>query len=250
MPPAISSSPAALVLALLLGAVALGLAASWRLADGGASVAGVAVSPWASKRNPLNVYFAKLAWAWTSALFGAMLLPAAATRPAAATLRATLRYALATIYWLAMTAWFFGPPLFDRLYVRTGGACRVPPATPGAPRAAAFATASACRAAGGAWAGGHDVSGHCFLMLHSALFLTEEILLPMLFSPPPPRSRPLLGLARRAVAVATLGLVAVWLLMLFFTAKYFHGVEELLSGSLLGVAFWVTTYRQGLLQAD
>ncbi|KAJ2059091.1 hypothetical protein GGI17_004615 [Coemansia sp. S146] len=233
---AIRSRLALLVLAPLLAAVVLGFAASTARRPPDDIAAASLLSPWASKRNPLNTYVAKFAWAWTTALFAAMLLLTAIAPP-----RAVLRYALATLYWLAMTRWFFGPPLFDRLFVRTGGECQISTATP----TDSPYSMSACRAAGGAWAGGHDVSGHCFLLLHSGLFLAEEVLVPLLLlSSLQPQPQPQ---TRWAVVAATLGLVAVWLLMLFFTAKYFHGLGELVSGSLLGVAYWFAVYRLRLL---
>ncbi|KAJ1824481.1 hypothetical protein GGH91_001824 [Coemansia sp. RSA 2671] len=234
---AIRSRIALLVLAALLAAVALGFAAAGRSPAALASAS--APSPWASKRNPLNTYLAKFAWAWTTMLFVAMLPFAAA--PA----RVVLRYATATLYWLAMTRWFFGPPLFDRLFVHTGGECQLPLPASDTPY-----SMSACRSAGGAWAGGHDVSGHCFLLLHSGLFLAEEVLAPLLLlllaslEHRGPAASPA---ARWALLAATLGLVGVWLLMLFFTAKYFHGVEELVSGSLLGAAYWFAVYHMRIV---
>ncbi|KAJ2103377.1 hypothetical protein IW146_008887 [Coemansia sp. RSA 922] len=236
---AIRSRLALLVLAPLLAAVVLGFAASTRRPTDDDDIGPASIlSPWADKRNPLNTYVAKFAWAWTTTLFAAMLLTAIAPP------RAVLRYALATLYWLAMTRWFFGPPLFDRLFVRTGGECQVSPAAAHTPY-----SMSACRAAGGAWAGGHDVSGHCFLLLHSGLFLAEEVLVPLLLlaSSFDRQTHTASPVARWAVVAATLCLVGVWLLMLFFTAKYFHGLDELLSGSLLGVAYWFAVYRMRLL---
>ncbi|KAJ2742604.1 hypothetical protein GGI20_004370 [Coemansia sp. BCRC 34301] len=239
--PAIRARIGLAVLAALLAAVVLGFVSSSSpgpgpspgpssssgSSSGSSLVSSSAPSCWASKRNPLNTYGAKLAWAWTTALF-VTTLPVTA-RPA----RSVVRYALATLYWLAMTRWFFGPPLFDRLFVHTGGACQLHSAS----AEVAPSSLTACRAAGGAWAGGHDVSGHCFLLLHSGLFLAEEVLVPLL-----PRIR-----AARlwvwALAAATLGLISVWILMLFCTAKYFHGLDELLSGSLLGLAYWFATYN-------
>ncbi|KAJ1999578.1 hypothetical protein GGI06_006054, partial [Coemansia sp. S85] len=64
---AIRSRIALLVLAALLAAVALGFAAAGRSPAALASAS--APSPWASKRNPLNTYLAKFAWAWTTMLF-------------------------------------------------------------------------------------------------------------------------------------------------------------------------------------
>ncbi|KAJ2779115.1 hypothetical protein GGI15_003980 [Coemansia interrupta] len=230
--------PAILVLAALLAAIVLGFAHSRSAplttlqAQRQAQLHPLPQSPWASKRNPLNTYFVKLGWAWTTALLAAAL-PVRRNRAAAAA-----RYALATLYWWLLTQWCFGAPLFDRLFVRTGGACRAPEG-----HTLLLASQHTCRAAGGSWAGGHDVSGHCFLLLHSALLLSEEVLVPLL-RPARPwlQLQPPLASLRRAVVVATAGLVAVWAAMLFFTAKYFHGAEELASGSLLGVAFWAAVY--------
>ncbi|KAJ2492696.1 hypothetical protein IWW37_001142 [Coemansia sp. RSA 2050] len=234
---AIRSRIVLLVLASLLAAVVLGFAATARSATSDFSAANVA-SPWASKRNPLNVYIAKFAWAWTTMLFVAML--PFATAPA----RVLLRYSAATLYWLAMTRWFFGPPLFDRLFVHTGGECQM-----SMPASEKPYSMSACRRAGGAWAGGHDISGHCFLLLHSGLFLAEEVLAPLLLllSSLEHRHTAASPATRRVLLAATLGLDGVWLLMLFFTAKYFHDVGELVSGSLLGIAYWFAVYRMRLV---
>ncbi|KAJ1851176.1 hypothetical protein LPJ73_003127 [Coemansia sp. RSA 2703] len=230
--------PALLVLAALLAAVVLGFARSRSapLTTLQAQRFPPPPSLWASKRNPLNTYFVKLGWAWTTVLLAAAL-PVRHRRAAAA---AAARYALATLYWWLLTQWCFGPPLFDRLFVRTGGACHAPEG-----HALLHASQLSCRAAGGRWDGGHDVSGHCFLLLHSGLLLAEEVLVPLLRPARPPLPLPLsppLATLRRAVVAATAALVAVWAAMLFFTAKYFHGAEELASGSVLGVAFWAAVY--------
>lgn len=39
-----------------------------------------------------------------------------------------------------------------------------------------LATAAACRIAGGKWAGGHDISGHVFLLSLGSAFLSLEVL--------------------------------------------------------------------------
>ncbi|KAJ1836265.1 hypothetical protein LPJ63_000402 [Coemansia sp. RSA 2711] len=227
------SRAAALVLAPLLAVIALGFAA--RSPD--------AAPWWAAKRSVLNTHGAKVAWAWTSALFAAAAAVRAPTRTPAASAAAALRYALATLYWLAMARWFFGPPLFDRVFVRTGGECQ-PPAPDAA--VAALSSLHACRSAGGRWTGGHDISGHCFLLLHSALFLAEEAVAPLLAAAAAvtaPRQPPALAAVRRAVLAATLALVAVWVFMLFATARYFHGAAELLSGTALGAGYWFVFYQ-------
>ncbi|KAJ2780342.1 hypothetical protein H4R18_003520 [Coemansia javaensis] len=237
----------ALVLAPLLAAIALGFAASGG-PPGLAATADLAaadlaaVPPWASKRSPLNVYAAKVAWGWTTALFAAALALCAPARAPRRSAAALLRYALATAYWVAMARWFFGPPLFDRVFARTGGAC-LAPAGPGALRLPA-ASLQACRQAGGTWAGGHDVSGHCFLLIHSALFLAEEALAPLLALLLLPAAAPRLRLAalRRAAAGVTAALLGVWVFMLYVTARYFHGGRELASGTAVAAGYWAVLH--------
>lgn len=39
-----------------------------------------------------------------------------------------------------------------------------------------FVTGVACKAVGGKWNGGHDISGHVFLLVLGSMFLFEEVL--------------------------------------------------------------------------
>lgn len=39
-----------------------------------------------------------------------------------------------------------------------------------------FVTGVACKAVGGKWRGGHDISGHVFLLVLGSMFLFEEVL--------------------------------------------------------------------------
>ncbi|KAI8322556.1 hypothetical protein GQ54DRAFT_259702 [Martensiomyces pterosporus] len=221
------------------------------------------LSVWASKRNPLNTYFAKQGWAWTTALYAIALAVRAWGQPLSSSVRCLCHYAAATLYWLLMTQWFFGPSLFDRFFLHTGGACMLPPANEGSATAAngagatllpppnlAYTSLQSCRSAGGTWHGGHDISGHCFLLLHSAVFLTEEVVVPLLAGSVVSSSRRAIANARRLVLSAAIGLIAVWMLMLYFTAKYFHGPAELVSGTLLGLGYWMSLYQLRLLSSE
>ena len=67
-----------------------------------------------------------------------------------------------------MTQWFFGPALIDRTFILTGGICE---------QDTDIATGVACKAIGGSWRGGHDLSGHVFLLVLSSAFLWMEVLL-------------------------------------------------------------------------
>jgi ATP adenylyltransferase len=79
--------------------------------------------------------------------------------------------------WFLVTQWCFGPALIDRGFRWTGGRCEL------ARREVEFGsdtvgdkvTAVACKAAGGKWKGGHDISGHVFLLTLGTAFLMQEV---------------------------------------------------------------------------
>jgi len=79
-----------------------------------------------------------------------------------------------------VTQWFFGPAIIDRGFVLTGGQCElVEQAEAGhidMDGTRQFATGMACKSVGGQWAGGHDISGHVFLLVLGSMFLFEEVL--------------------------------------------------------------------------
>ncbi|KAL2001716.1 hypothetical protein VTN02DRAFT_1356 [Thermoascus thermophilus] len=144
---------------------------------------GSPINYFARKDNIFNVYFVKIGWLWTTLAFLALLLTqpaytdAAPPRRARRTVQALLRYAVATASWILTTQWFFGPAIIDRSFVITGGRCEdVRPRIPGHPvsELGAIFTAAACKAAGGAWRGGHDVSGHVFMLVLATAFLAFE----------------------------------------------------------------------------
>ena len=75
-----------------------------------------------------------------------------------------------------MTQWFFGPALIDRGFRITGGACDLAERLEGSGGKKEFVTAKACKIAGGAWRGGHDISGHVFILVLGGAFLGMELL--------------------------------------------------------------------------
>ncbi|KAK7745618.1 hypothetical protein SLS62_009726 [Diatrype stigma] len=161
-------------------------------------------SYFARKDNLFNVLFVKRGWAWITVAFVAFVLshPSFTTTTASSvssssktktlgwrkTLRAAARWALVTAWWLLVTQWCFGPPLIDRGFRITGGRCEVAldsvasssssdggRALTGQAHAKDVFTAAACRAAGGRWSGGHDISGHVFLLVLGSFFLLQEV---------------------------------------------------------------------------
>ncbi|KAK9470674.1 inositol phospholipid synthesis and fat-storage-inducing TM-domain-containing protein [Dipodascopsis tothii] len=170
------------------------------------------------KSNVFNVYFVKKGWFWTTLVF---LIHVARTRPTVGT---AVRYAVATAYWIAFTQWLFGPPIMDRVFSATGGECRLSDAAP------PIRSSAGCRHANGAWDGGHDVSGHAFLLTHASMFLWFELL-------------PVLPAKLSQVHTKIVfGLLGLWAWMLLMTSIYFHTLFEKINGWLCGLVSWAVVY--------
>ncbi|CAG9943978.1 unnamed protein product [Clonostachys rosea f. rosea IK726] len=138
-----------------------------------------AVSPsyFARKSNLFNVIFVKRGWAWTTVAFAAFLLTHPSTSSPTRRLRGAARWGTVTLCWFFVTQWFFGAPIIDRGFRWTGGKCDVAEldVALGDSGVAEVVTAVACKAAGGKWRGGHDISGHVFMLVLSSVFLLEEV---------------------------------------------------------------------------
>ncbi|KAG0003095.1 hypothetical protein BGZ80_010777 [Entomortierella chlamydospora] len=150
--------------------------------------------------------------------------------PSDVIVRALVRWGLATAYWWIISQWFFGPGLFDRLFVLTGGSCSVN----------GNWSQHTCRKQGGLWAGGVDISGHMFLLSHAWLFLMEEL---SIFMNVPEaltaiQSRP----AAKYAVLNVAGLCGLWWWMSLMTSVYYHHLAERLTGLFFGMAFWAGTY--------
>ncbi|KAI1826248.1 inositol phospholipid synthesis and fat-storage-inducing TM-domain-containing protein [Xylaria intraflava] len=136
-----------------------------------------APSYFARKNNLFNVLFVKRGWLWITVAFFSFLATHPTFRNGRMALRATTRWALVTGWWILVTQWCFGPPLIDRGFIFTGGKCETAHEAVSAGTAAGkeFLTAAACRTAGGNWSGGHDISGHVFLLVLGSCFLVQEV---------------------------------------------------------------------------
>lgn len=137
-----------------------------------------APSYFARKSNVFNVFFVKRGWAWITAAFLGFVL----THPGAASsqtqkARAGVRWAGVTACWFFVTQWFFGAAIIDRGFRWTGGKCELAEREVymGDTSVGEMVTAVACKAAGGRWKGGHDISGHVFLLVLGTAFLLEEV---------------------------------------------------------------------------
>ncbi|KAL1853231.1 hypothetical protein Daus18300_011879 [Diaporthe australafricana] len=136
-------------------------------------------SYFARKSNVFNVFFVKRGWAWVSLAFFVFLFThPAVSRSARQKTRGLIRWGLVTTWWVLVTQWCFGPALIDRSFLFTGGKCDVAEARLEAGTDFSkkdIFTAVACKTAGGKWRGGHDISGHVFLLVLGSYFLLQEV---------------------------------------------------------------------------
>ena len=159
------------------------------------------LSYFAGKQNVFNLYFVKIGWFWTTLAF--LLLQVTAALPANANVlkhsseqspgtavrtttsstptrsvvyrKAFGRYAIVTFSWFLTTQWFFGPALIDRSFISTGGQCsRTLTTSMSSVDLSTITTGAACKSVGGTWHGGHDISGHFFMLVLSSAFLFLE----------------------------------------------------------------------------
>lgn len=119
----------------------------------------------------------------------------------------------------------------------------------------------------GVWRGGHDVSGHTFILILSSLFLLEELspylaqyllaILPSNISSSLPLNtlfprgtirssrnpyREESATAQRnslAVTTSVLALVTLWVFSIVNTSLFFHTPQEKISGALIALAAWL-----------
>jgi len=140
----------------------------------------LAPSYFARKDNIFNVFFVKRGWFWITVAFAVFVLTHPALGPGRARARAGVRWAVVTTWWVFVTQWFFGPAIIDRGFRWTGGKCEVRLAEVAEKGGIGTSgkdlfSATACKAVGGKWSGGHDISGHVFLLVLGSFFLVQEV---------------------------------------------------------------------------
>lgn len=150
----------------------------------------LAPSYFAKKSNVFNLYFVKIGWVWITAAFLLLVFTHTSLGPSLRPdltkrrIQALARYASITTVWIFVTQWFFGPPIIDRSFRWTGGQCEIIYSDDLASQMKAEAmskaqraiTHSACKMVGGSWKGGHDISGHVFLLILGSAMLWLELL--------------------------------------------------------------------------
>ncbi|KAK4160637.1 inositol phospholipid synthesis protein Scs3p [Cladorrhinum sp. PSN259] len=138
----------------------------------------LAPSYFARKNNLFNVLFVKRGWAWITFSFFLFLFTHPAMRSTNIRIKAGIRWGVVTAWWVFVTQWFFGPAIIDRGFRISGGGCedKLPDADDElGDKVKGLVSAAACKAAGGRWSGGHDISGHVFLLVLGSAFLLQEV---------------------------------------------------------------------------
>ncbi|KAL2826891.1 inositol phospholipid synthesis and fat-storage-inducing TM-domain-containing protein [Aspergillus cavernicola] len=225
------------------------------------------INYFARKDNIFNLYFVKIGWVWMTLAFTSLLItyPTSLER-GRRQIQAFSRYVLATVVWYATTQWFFGPAIIDRSFVFTGGKCEtilrdlgqsqdekgvLGAAAAGDEPLSVYLTAVACKTAGGAWRGGHDVSGHVFMLVLVTAVLGYEAL--GVLAQAPSESREEVN-GKKSEDTESGGQVRTWALwfvgvvaglgwwMLLMTAIWFHTWLEKANGLIISLAAVYTIY--------
>lgn len=108
---------------------------------------------------------------------------------------AVINYIVVTIWWIFFTQWCFGLPIMDKIFVLTGGKCSIDTNSmahfnpnhhhvhanfvqklENIWESTGITSYNCRRIKGSQWIGGHDPLGHVFLMIHSSLYLFNEMI--------------------------------------------------------------------------
>ncbi|XP_004414150.1 PREDICTED: fat storage-inducing transmembrane protein 2 [Odobenus rosmarus divergens] len=184
-----------------------------------------------NKRNVLNVYFVKLAWAWTFCL----LLPFIALTTYHLTGKAGLVLRRLSTLLVGTAIWYVFTVLFSNIEHYTGS-CYQSPALERVRKE--HQSKQQCHGEGGFWHG-FDISGHSFLLTFCALMIVEEMA--VLHEVKTDRSHRL-HTPITSLVVALGFLTFIWVWMFLCTAVYFHNLSQKVFGTLFGLLSWYGTY--------
>ncbi|CAC05250.1 FIT family protein scs3 [Schizosaccharomyces pombe] len=178
-----------------------------------------------NSKNLINLIFVKRGWFWTSLVY---FYHAWDQKRNKIDFKFISRYIVATLWWMFVTQWFIGPGLIDRTFALSGGSCKN---FDGDSSVFIPLTASTCKGLNGSWSGGHDLSGHVFLLTHSSLFMLSE------------NFSFILNNGIKATSTKVLfGLLGLWWWMLFVTASFYHTTFEKCTGFFSGILEWSIVY--------
>ncbi|SGZ30475.1 BQ5605_C048g12373 [Microbotryum silenes-dioicae] len=214
----------------------------------------------ADKRNVINQYFTKQAWVWVTLayIFYSLSILVFAPKPSKSAhkvqlneptlvqhfLTITRRFVLSTLYWYYLTqaTWFGaiyrGPSLAKHLLLYSGAVCM--PSTLSSTSSSLVEGNLQCTGQRGEYyRGGHDSSGHVFLMVHASIFLYYLInpSIQRVFNHSVPQKD--VGLPERFVLYSILTFMGLCWFVLGCTSVFFHSPAEKMSGFLFGLGGWL-----------
>lgn len=186
-----------------------------------------------NKRNVFNVYFVKLGWGWTLGLLIPFISSTSSVYTSfnpTAMLKHLSRMAVGTF------GWYFWVNLFVYIEELTGQ-CE---------GEETLSSKKSCYLQGFHW-DGFDISGHAFLLIYSALVISEEIQVKRWWSTAQRNQRgttmfdrisPLADVLFICISL----LLVLWEFMLVCTTVYFHTVHQKVLGALIALFTWYVTY--------
>ncbi|XP_049635304.1 acyl-coenzyme A diphosphatase FITM2 [Suncus etruscus] len=190
-----------------------------------------------NKRNLLNVYFVKVAWAWTFCL----LLPFIALTNYSLTGRPGLVLRRLSTLLVGTAFWYLCTTFFSSVEHYTGS-CYQSMALEKVRKE--HRDKQQCLLAGGYWHG-FDISGHSFLLTFCTLMIVEEMA--VLHEVRTDRSHGT-HTAITTLVVALGSLTFIWVWMFLCTAVYFHDLSQKVFGTLFGLLGWYGMYRYWYLK--
>ncbi|KAK6455584.1 Fat storage-inducing transmembrane protein [Scheffersomyces xylosifermentans] len=161
-------------------------------------------------------------------------------------------YGINSLFFFLTQTWFFGPSIFERINMATGGHCEI----------GGITREAECKANGGPWINGFDSSGHFYFLISISLLVWREFLVHLeipsriqlpngsgidlergIFSNQNDRD----GLSdiqwdniyvriyRSTIMWIASAFLGVWYFMYLITCIFFHTVPEKIVGTLCGV---------------
>jgi len=207
-----------------------------------------------SKRNIFNQCFVKLGWMWTLLITGPYMILTAFVYGGEfwrkSVLRAFMRLACATGVWYFWTKAAF--PTVENLTGVCVGADNVPNFQ--------ISDKPSCKAVEGAW-NSFDISGHCFLLTYSILFISSEVQIHQHWHKIPSKAPMILQIGSRSLVLVrnrfkkTLSVInclfvlnnmlsSLWYFMIFTTCLYFHSFLDKPLGAGFAIISWMATYNE------
>ncbi|EDV25437.1 FIT family protein [Trichoplax sp. H2] len=203
-------------------------------------------SYFSNKKNFINVYFAKLSFAWTASFLSVVVLLSSYVYTNCNIKRVArhcCRIVVATVAWFGLTS------IFDLIRSATGD-CTIPE----------YQAIDTCYKHGGNWTG-FDTSGHCFVMTYFSFLICEEVRIlcnwkALLDKLVPSNERNPSGSTLRKknlmfityvldiVGLVSCILLIIWDFVLICTIAYHHTIFEKWAGGGIGIIVWFITYKK------